>query len=81
MKKEFISVQKTIYDYNEYVKNVILLKNYLKNKLRSFLFKEDFVLRMNRNITYHHSHLRFYNKEKDLELEIIIKKKSKEVFV
>ncbi|MBW2990533.1 hypothetical protein KY348_02390 [Candidatus Woesearchaeota archaeon] len=81
MKQEFISINNTIQDYNEYVKNVILLKNYLKNKIKELLFEEEFVLTNNNNNTYHQACLVFYNKEKDIELELIIRKKSKEVFV
>ncbi|GEM_PF-2436106 len=81
MKHEFISINSTIQDYNEYVKEIILLKNYLKNRIREFLFKEDFILVKNTNHTYHQTHLSFYNNEKDIELEIIIRKKNKEVFV
>nr|MCK4929661.1 hypothetical protein [Nanoarchaeota archaeon] len=81
MKHEFISINNTIQDYDEYVKNVILLKNYLKNKVKELLFQEEFVLTSNKNNTYHKASLIFYNKEKDLEVEISIGKKNKEVFV
>ena len=81
MRKEFINVNNSIQDYNEYVKNIILLKNYLKNKFREFLFKEDFVLTNNHNETYHKANLMFYNQERDLEVRIIINKKNREVFV
>ena len=81
MKQEFISINSTVQDYDEYVKNVILLKNYLKNKLKEFLFSESFVLTSNSNCKYHEARLTFYNQEKDLELEVKIKKKNEEVFV
>lgn len=81
MKQEFITINNTIQDYDEYVKNIILLKNYLKNKVKEFLFSENFVLASNRNITYHNSVLTFYSQEKDLEIEINIRKKNNEVFV
>jgi len=81
MKQEFISVNSTIQDYDEYVKNIILLKNYLKNKIKELLFEENFVLANNHNSKYHESILIFYNSEKDLEVEISIRKKSKEAFV
>ncbi|KYK26746.1 hypothetical protein AYK26_04705 [Euryarchaeota archaeon SM23-78] len=81
MKQEFININNTIQDYNEYIKNVILLKNYLKNKIKELLFQEEFVLTSNHNNTYHRASLTFYNKEKDLEIEINIRKKNKEVFV
>jgi len=81
MKQEFITINNTIQDYDEYVKNIILLKNYLKNKVKEFLFSENFILINNKNITYHNSVLTFYSQEKDLEVEINIKKKNNEVFV
>jgi hypothetical protein len=81
MKQEFITINNTILDYDEYVKNIILLKNYLKNKLKEFLFSENFVLTDNHNSKYHESSLVFYNQEKDLELEIKVRKKNNEVFV
>jgi hypothetical protein len=81
MKQEFITINNTILDYDEYVKNIILLKNYLKNKVKEFMFSENFVLTTNKNITYHSSGLTFYNQEKDLEVEINIRKKNNEIFV
>jgi hypothetical protein len=81
MKQEFITINNTIQDYDEYVKNIILLKNYLKNKIKELLFEESFVLSGNRNGTYHSSILTFFNQEKDLEVEINIRKKNNEVFV
>jgi len=81
MKHEFISINSTILDYDEYVKNIILLKNYLKNKIKEFMFSENFVLTNNHNTKYHESGLTFYNQEKDLEVKINIKKKGEEVFV
>jgi hypothetical protein len=81
MKQEFITINNTIQDYDEYVKNIILLKNYLKNKIKELLSEEVFVLTDNKNGTYHSSNLTFYNQEKDLEVEINIRKKNNEAFV
>jgi len=81
MKQEFITINNTIQDYDEYVKNIILLKNYLKNKIKDLLFEENFVLTENKNGKYHSSSLSLYNKEKDLEIEFSFKKKNAEVFV
>lgn len=81
MKHEFISINNTIQDYNEYVKNIILLKNYLKNKIKELLFEEGFSLTQNHNSKYHQANLVFYNNQKDLEIKLFIKKKNKEVFV
>lgn len=81
MKQEFITINNTIQDYDEYVKNVILLKNYLKNKIKELLFEEGFVLTENHNAKYHESSLLFYNQEKDLQVEVLVKKKNNEAFV
>jgi len=81
MKQEFITINKAIQDYDEYVKNVILLKNYLKNKIKELLFEESFVLTENHNSKYHEASLIFYNNEKDLQVEVLIKKKNNEAFV
>jgi hypothetical protein len=81
MKQEFITINNTVQDYDEYVKNIILLKNYLKNKVKDLLFEENFLLTENHNIKYHESNLIFYNQEKDLQVEVIIRKKNQEVFV
>ena len=81
MKQEFITINNTIQDYDEYVKNIILLKNYLKNKIKELLSEEVFVLTDNKNGTYHSSNLTFYNQEKELEVEINIRKKNNEAFV
>ncbi|MBN2458754.1 hypothetical protein JXB28_00570 [Candidatus Woesearchaeota archaeon] len=81
MKQEFITINSTIQDYDEYVKNVILLKNYLKNKIKELLFEESFILTENHNSKYHESTLTFYNQEKDLQVEVMIKKKNNENFV
>jgi len=79
--KEFISINNTILDYDEYVKTVILLKNFLKNKVKELLFKEGFVLTTNKNLRYDKTDLTLYNKELDVEITLKLKKKNKEVFV
>lgn len=81
MEAEFISVNNCIIDYNEYVKIVILLKNFLKNKFKELLYKEDFVLTEHNTDKHNKTELTFYNKEYDLEINISIKKRNKEVFV
>jgi hypothetical protein len=81
VKQEFITINSTVQDYDEYVKNIILLKNYLKNKIKELLFEENFVLANNKNGAYHSSILTFFNAEKDLEVELFIRKKNSEVFV
>jgi len=81
MKQEFITINSTVQDYDEYVKNIILLKNYLKNKIKEMLFEENFVLANNKNSAYHSSSLTFFNQEKDIEVEIHVRKKNSEVFV
>lgn len=81
MKHQFVRIHNTIQDYDEYVKNIILLKNYLKNKIKELLTEENFTLIQNHNSNYHESKLSFYNEEKDLQVEIIISKKNHEFFV
>ena len=81
MKQEFITVNHAIQDYDEYVKNIILLKNYLKSKIKELLFEESFALTENHNSKYHESSLIFYNQEKDLQVEVMIRKKDAEAFV
>ncbi|MBU1198286.1 MAG: hypothetical protein KKF46_05200 [Nanoarchaeota archaeon] len=81
MKKEFISINNTIQDYDEYIKNIILLKNYLKNKIKELVFEEEFELKHNSNNKYHRANLLFYNKERDIEIIVSIRKKNQEVFV
>ncbi len=81
MKKEFVVVNNSIQDYDEYIKNIILLKNYLKNKFKELLFGEEFELRQNSNNKYHRAGLLFYDPARDLEVEVSIRKKNKEVFV
>jgi hypothetical protein len=81
MNQEFISINNTIQDYEEYVKNTILLKNYLKNRIKDLLFEEDFIILENRSNHYHESELVFYNQTKDVEVKITIKKRNDEVFV
>jgi hypothetical protein len=81
VKQEFININNSIQYYDEYVKNIILLKNYLKNKIKELLFEENFVLTNNKNGSYHSSSLTFFNKGKDLEIEINVRKKNSEVFV
>jgi hypothetical protein len=81
VKQEFISINRTIQDYDEYVKNIILLKNYLKNKVKELLLDENFVLTNSRNDSYHSLTLTFFNTEKDLEIELIVRKKNCELFV
>jgi hypothetical protein len=81
MKNDFISVNECILDYDEYVKNIILLKNYLKNKLNDLMAEQGFEVVLNRNSKYHSAELVFYSKEKDLEAIFLMRKRRKEEFV
>ena len=83
MKREFdfIQLNGSILDYSEYSKNVILLKNYLKHKIIELLLEEGFKLELEKNPQYHSLELRFYHKEKDLQLAFSVKKKGKELWV
>ena len=70
----FIKLNETILDYREYLRKIILLKNYLRLALSELLDMNNFE-RMDKE------GLVFYNKNLDLELEILIRKKEKEEFV
>jgi len=71
---KFIKLNNTILDYREYLRKIVLLKNYLRIALSEILDMNNFE-RMDRE------GLVFYNKNLDLELEISIRKKGKEEFV
>ncbi|MFH0869755.1 MAG: hypothetical protein V1866_01715 [archaeon] len=77
----FIVINSSVLDYDEYVRSVILLKNYLKSRLSDLILEEGFVLESQESPDYCSSESAFFNKEKDLEIRIIIRKKSKETFI
>jgi len=81
MKNDFINVNECILDYDEYVKNIILLKNYLKNKLTDLMAEQGFEVVLNKSNKYHSAELVFYSKEKDLEAVFLVRKRRKEKFV
>lgn len=81
MKFDFIQVNKSILDYSEYVKKVILLKSYLKMRLSEEVLTNEFSVEKNESDSYDKAELVFYNEECDLEVSVNIKKRSKEVFV
>ncbi len=77
----FIKINNTIQDYKKYTKETLLLKNYLKIKLKEILKEQDFSLIALESGTYDEVVLVFYNKHKDLQLTMSVFKKGKEVFV
>ena len=81
LKQEFIRFNETIHDYSVYIKNVVVLKHYVKNKINDLMKEEGFVIKQMSNDKYHSCLLRFYNESNDIEVQVSIKKKNKEVFV
>ena len=81
MKFDFIQVNKSILDYSEYVRSVILLKNYLKHRLIELLLEEGFKLESDRCSSYSELEAVFHNQEKDLCVKIIVSKREEEHFV
>ena len=61
----FIKINNTIQDYKKYTKETLLLKNYLKIKLKEILKEQDFSLIALESGTYDEVVLVFYNKHKD----------------
>ena len=81
MKFDFIQVNQSIFDYSEYAKRVLLLKNYLKHRLIELMLEENFKLELEGSHSYHESRIIVYNKELDLEAEIRIRKRNEEMFI
>ncbi|MBN1792664.1 hypothetical protein JW826_03190 [Candidatus Woesearchaeota archaeon] len=77
----FIKIHNTILDHSEYMKSVLLLKRYAEKKIIELLTEEGFEPKSIENPTYHEAMLNLYNKEKDLEIRIEIRKKTPEAFV
>ncbi|MFH1505841.1 MAG: hypothetical protein ABIE94_02535 [archaeon] len=70
----FIKLNGSVYDYREYLRKIILLKNYLRIALSEILDMNNFERTDKKGLV-------FYNKDMDIELEINIRKKHKEEFV
>lgn len=77
----FIVINSSILDYDEYVRSIILLKSYLKNRLSDQVLEEGFLLESQESPDYCSGESVFFNEEKDLELRIIIRKRHPENFV
>ena len=80
MKKEFITVNKIIFDYKQYIKEVEWLKWEIKKRIIALLEK-DFMLLEKFEERYDSLHLVFYNKRLDLRLNVECIKKTKEEFI
>jgi hypothetical protein len=80
-KFDFIQINNTILDYSEYVKNVIILKTYLKHRFIELLLEEGFSLEEETSRTYSNLEVLFYNKDEDIEVKIKVSKRNKEDFV
>jgi len=80
MEKEFVKVNNKILDIQKYKRDMILIKNHIKHRL-----KEEFALhgfQPDSGRAYPGGmELAFYNKELDLEIKLKIKKKNRWVFV
>ncbi|MEK6963018.1 MAG: hypothetical protein AABX70_01230 [Nanoarchaeota archaeon] len=81
MKQGFIELQGKIWDAREYEHRLVLIKNFLWQRLEQELFLEGFELSKDRNSHTLGSDLIFYNAPLDLELRVKIKKRSKWVWV
>ncbi len=78
---EFIEVDKKILDFDEYRKNVSLLKLHLKAELKELMKKAGFELAEEGSEQYDMLSLEFYCREKDLTLTVQLFKQSREKFV
>lgn len=81
MSFDFIQVNQSILDYSEYVRNVLLLKNYLKHRFFECLFEEGFRLESDLSESYCGARLVLYRQSIDLEVEIIVRKRAPEQFL
>lgn len=70
----FLLVNGSVLDYDEYCRNIILLKHYLRLRVDESLVKEGFIPEPGKPFSW-------YLKEKDLEAKLVIRKKNKCVFV
>lgn len=77
---DFIQVNKSILDYSEYVRSVLLLKNYLKHRFIEVLLEEGFRLEQEQAKSYSELQAVFFSGKSDLEVSIAIRKRSKEQF-
>ena len=80
MKTEFIKVNKTIFDYKAYIREVEWLKFDIKRRILDLLEK-DFIKLEEIEETYDQLFLKLYNKRLDLHLHVECKKQSREIFV
>ncbi len=81
VKQSFIKFNETIHDYSVYIKNVVVLKHYVRNKLKDLMKEEGFKIKQISNDKYHSCLLKFYNEANDIEVQVCIRKKNKEIFV
>ena len=80
MNKEFITVNKAIFDYKEYIKEVEWLKWEVKKRIITLLEK-DFLLLEEFEERYDSLRMVFYNKRLDIRLDVECIKKAKESFI
>ena len=70
----FIMINRSVLDYDEYCRNIILLKHYLRLRVDESLVKEGFIPEPGKPFSW-------YNAEKDLEAKLVIRKRHRPVFV
>ncbi len=70
----FILVNGSVLDYDEYGRNIILLKHYLRLRVDESLVKEGFIPEPGKPFSW-------YLKEKDLEAKLVIRKRHKLAFL
>lgn len=80
MNKEFITVNKAIFDYKEYIKEVEWLKFEVKKRI-IILLEKDFMLLEEFEERYDSLHMIFYNKRLDIRLNVECVKKTREEFI
>ena len=81
MSFDFIQVNNSVLDYSEYIRNVLLLKNYMKHRMIEALLEEGFKMELEKSSSYHQTELVFYNAVRDLEVKISFNKREKELFI
>jgi len=80
MKNEFIKINKSIFDYKQYIKEVEWLKWEVKKKIIALLEK-DFLLLEEFEERYDSLKMVFYNKRMDIRINVECLKNTPERFV
>ena len=78
---KFISIDKTILDYTLYKRDVSTLSKVIGLDTASYLNILGFDIIKRTKTTYASHKFSFYHQDLDLDIELVIKKRSPEVFV